>query len=507
MSASPVDVLETTLDASGPADDRLREASPDGSDLLARIARAELEARLFGGTAAPVQVGRYRIEHELGTGGMGVVYRAHDPELERDVALKLLNPKATHVRDPEVARGRLVREARAMARLSHPNVLAVHEVGMFEAQVYVAMEFVEGRTLADWLRAEPRTYEDILEVYLDAGRGLAAAHDEGIVHRDFKPENVMVSDKGRVLVLDFGLARPATPEEACVAPNASLHVTASGPRTEDAEASLTRTGALVGTPAYMAPEQYAGFGVSERSDQFSFCVALWEALHSSRPFAGKTLAALADAVSSGRIEPIGPDSSCPAWVRSVLARGLAVDPADRYPSMHELLRALATGRRRAASRVRVFALGVASVVLLLLGAAAAVTLAAREPPSPAEPTTAVREIVVTPPPLPAVTAPTQVTRDQAPVGSTGNVEEAEPEVAQARRRPSPSYAHAYCYYEEDFYRDLAPREGRRKLSSRIHAKGKCWACELRGDTERVRSKVARTDCRRYAACRQIACDG
>jgi predicted Ser/Thr protein kinase len=514
MGHASVDGLETTLDV-GPKDARLSDASPDGTDLVARLARAELESRLFGGVAAPVQVGRYRVEHEIGTGGMGVVYRARDPELERDVALKLLNPRATHVRDPEVARGRLVREARAMARLSHPNVLAVHEVGEFEDQVYVAMEFVDGRTLADWLRTEPRTWQEILDVFLEAGRGLAAAHDEGIVHRDFKPENVMISDKGRVLVLDFGLARPATEPEPEPASTSSR---SSGVTTTDidgADTSLTRTGALVGTPAYMAPEQYAGLGASERSDQFSYCVALWEALHRMRPFAGKTLAALADAVTSGRLEPVGSDSTSPVWIRGVLAQGLAPDPADRHASMQDLLRALIDGRRRAASRVRMLGLGAASIVLVLAGAATTVALVARDAPQSPAPSASRQELVVTPrEPVPSVPVPEVRSAVKETTGHslaepdvTGPEPEPEPEPEpRPRKRAGPAYAHAYCYYEEDFYRDLTPREGRRKLSPRIQAKGKCWACELRGDTERVRSKVARTDCRHYAACRETACD-
>jgi tRNA A-37 threonylcarbamoyl transferase component Bud32 len=507
-----VDGLEPTLDAPRPVDEHLRGASPEGADLVARLARAGVESRLFGVPTAPVQVGRYRIERELGTGGMGVVYRAHDPELERDVALKLLNPKSTHVRDPEVARGRLIREARAMARLSHPNVLSVHEVGTFEEQVYVAMELVEGHTLADWLRGEPRSHEQILDVFLEAGRGLAAAHEEGIVHRDFKPENVMISDKGRVLVLDFGLARPSEGlQVSSTEPSHDAEVAASAVPNEEPDASLTRTGSLVGTPAYMAPEQYAGLPASERSDQFSYCVALWEALYGTRPFTGSTVAALAYSVTSGRLEPVPPDTSCPAWIRSVLERGLAVDAHDRHASMRALLLALETGRRRAVGRRRTVVLASTAVLLLLVGAATAVAFATRAPPPAPEPTAPVREYVVVQQSPPEASDTPMVTPPSVPTDPTeAVVEELEPQIEQAprsRTRPTASsYTHAICFYDEDSYKDLAPQQGRAKFRSLIRARGECWACRLATDTERARSKAERTDCRRYAACGPVSCD-
>src|SRR5688572_6181539 len=321
---------------------RVRSASPRGHDLVARLARAGIEAKLFGQPLQTIAVGRYEILDELGTGGMGVVYLARDPELDREIALKLLRPIGATRHDPEHARARLVREARAMARLSHPNVLTVHEVGTFEDQVFVAMEYVHGRTLAQWLVDRERPWRVSLEAFLAAGRGLAAAHAKDIVHRDFKPEHVMVSEDphgvrpfGRVLVLDFGLARSSD-----AAPEASE----SRPIPETI-ASLTLTGALVGTPAYMAPELYAARPADAKSDQFAFCVALWEAVYRQRPFVGSTISALAQAVTSGDlVEPIGVGGR-PAWLRRALERGLSVDPRERHVSMHALLQALEDGLR------------------------------------------------------------------------------------------------------------------------------------------------------------------
>jgi tetratricopeptide (TPR) repeat protein/predicted Ser/Thr protein kinase len=258
-------------------------------------------------------VGRYMILDRIGSGGMGVVYAAWDPELERRIALKLLRPERLGS-GPD--RPRLLREAQAMARLTHPNVVAVHDAGTFGDRVFVAMELVEGRTLRQWLAEASRSRREILETFLAAGRGLAAAHAAGLVHRDFKPENVLIGKDGRARVVDFGLAR------------------------ESGEAEGEEWGVVQGTPAYMAPEQLRGIATDVRSDQFSFCVAVYEALYGERPFAGKGPREIAEAVLRGEVRPEPAGTKVPGRLRQVLLRGLKARPEDRYPSMNDLLRDL-----------------------------------------------------------------------------------------------------------------------------------------------------------------------
>ncbi|MCB9756176.1 MAG: serine/threonine protein kinase [Myxococcales bacterium] len=208
------------------------------------------------------QIARYRVETELGRGGMGVVYRAYDPDLDRAVALKLI--KAVFVDDE--ARARFLREAQAMARLQHPNVVAVHDVGLDDDSLFIAMDFVEGSTLDAWLRAAPRTVQQRLDVLVAAGRGLAAAHAAGLVHRDFKPANVLVGTDGRPRILDFGLVHGRGHDDVADAPTETSQPSTSSLLTDE----LTRVGSFMGTPAYMSPEQYFDAGVGDRSDQFSF---------------------------------------------------------------------------------------------------------------------------------------------------------------------------------------------------------------------------------------------
>jgi tetratricopeptide (TPR) repeat protein/predicted Ser/Thr protein kinase len=291
------------------------------------------------------RIHHYVLLQRVGQGGMGVVYAAYDERLDRKVAIKLLRTGTRGAR-------RLLREAQALARLSHPNVVQVYEVGEFETAAFIAMEFVDGRTLGAWLGAARRTREQILAVFAAAGRGLVAAHDKGLVHRDFKPENVMVSDDGRVVVMDFGLARGHDTSDG----ELELIGHGSQPGSQHAPGyhailtpgELTATGAVMGTPAYMAPEQYAGAGTSPATDQFGFCVALWEALCGERPFAGRSLFLLQEAISQRRFnEPEA--GELPSWLRKVLERGLSTDPDDRWPTMTALLAAIAddpTRRRR-----------------------------------------------------------------------------------------------------------------------------------------------------------------
>ena len=302
------------------------------------------------------RVGRYVIEERIGIGGMGVVFRAHDPELDRVVALKCLRPEfvAQH------GEARLVREARGMAQLSDPHVVAVYGVE-YDPQggVALAMEYVEGVTLRQWLRAD-RSPEEILDVMADAGRGLQAAHAAGLVHRDFKPSNVIAGTDGRVRVMDFGLVRE---ERGHTSEPIELR---SGPLSDDlrevVEASLssadsspsplhgfgdeepTQAGLLMGTVAYMAPELLDGDEADARGDQFAFCVSLWEALCGVRPYEG--------GIEASREAKLAGPPPWPSWVEvppgvvALIRRGLAPDPEQRWPSMAALLEGLERARRR-----------------------------------------------------------------------------------------------------------------------------------------------------------------
>ena len=295
-----------------------------------RLVFAEL-SRSEHTLARGAQIGRYVVIDVIGRGGMGVVYKAFDPELDRAIAVKLVAPGGE--------RQRLLREAKMLAQLSHPNVVAVHDLGTIGDDVFIAMELVAGVTLRQWLRAS-RTPAEILAVLTDAARGLAAAHRLAIVHRDFKPDNVMVDDTGRARVLDFGLAR-----------STGAVTDASRAPTKDSGGAITRSGALAGTPHYMAPEQ--GTSVDARIDQFSFCVVLYEALYGERPVAGAQPPARRGVSSR---------------VRRAVQVGLRADPAQRHASMDALIVELRPRRR---TQVVIAALAIAT---LGGGAAAAWTM-------------------------------------------------------------------------------------------------------------------------------------
>jgi tetratricopeptide (TPR) repeat protein len=270
---------------------------------------------------------------------MGEVYAAYDPELDRKVALKILH--AVRDRADERNRSRLLREAKAIAKLRHPNVIVVHDAGSIGGRVFLTMEYVDGQTLAAWLAERPRSWREIVEVFGAAARGLGAAHAAGIAHRDFKPQNVMVDSGGGVRVTDFGLAREiGAPESAVTTPADSSDVEPSGIAMEAHVLPLTRTGELIGTPLYMSPEGFKTRRTDARSDQFSFCVALYRALYGSHPFADNDLRDLVAAVTAGRVLPAPPKSAVPVWLRRALVRGLSVDPAARWPSMEALTTAL-----------------------------------------------------------------------------------------------------------------------------------------------------------------------
>jgi len=409
-------------------------ATPVG--LETRQLRAALEQRLFGASKAPAHIGRFVVLERLGEGGMGTVWAAWDPELDRRVAIKVTRRRVDRARS--VARMR--REARALARLDHPNVVTVHEVDVIDDHLYIAMELVRGGTLGTWCEEHPQgadgRFAALLDLAIQAARGLAAVHGAGMVHRDLKPSNMLVDEHGRLCLTDFGLARlevegsPSdvesggqrtveaatgggrlgdsgadavtqmlSPEDGLAEANAGQSVTqALGPAdgiaerraspsanqalvhddrraravrvvgpgaapgfdkphaSEDglrsdqpATGGLTRAGEILGTPAYMAPEQLEG-RADALADQFSLCTTLWEAAYGVRPFAGLTALARLDAIADGRPTLPTTPHDVPAWFRTVLRRGLAHDPAQRWPDVPTLLRALERGRGRRRER-------------------------------------------------------------------------------------------------------------------------------------------------------------
>jgi hypothetical protein len=333
-------MLDTQASLSG---NPLGGAPPRGSGdpgLVAVAATFDLEAptRVRTPSMTGRTLGRYTLTDQLGVGAMGVVYRADDFGLGRQVALKLLH------RPDDALTDRLVREARSMAQVNHPNVVAVYDVGVADRTTYIAMELVSGTSLR-WWQQQARTVAQIVEAYIAAGRGLAAAHAAGIVHRDFKPDNCLVGSDGRIRVTDFGLAA-ARPSET--------------PRPEAID--LTASGSVLGTPAYMAPEQFTGGNVDPRTDQFNFCVALYEALYGSRPFAGKTFDELGEHVREGRVRPPPAGSRVSGALRAIVLRGLSVRPGDRFATMDHLLAELGRDRARPWRRTAIAATAVAAAL-------------------------------------------------------------------------------------------------------------------------------------------------
>ena len=317
-------------------------------------------ARLARGNS----VGRYVVLDVIGAGGMGVVYAAYDPELDRKVALKLLRRDLAAGGSRGELQKRLLREAQAMAKLSHPNVVTVFDAGTTQGRVFLTMELVLGTSLAAWLSRKDRPWTEVLEVYTLAGRGLSAAHAAGLVHRDFKPDNVLVAADGQVRVTDFGLARSLDRDKH---PSERL-VAALPPEMRQAHLSeLTRPGTMAGTPAYMAPEQFLGHPADRATDQFNFAVALYEGLYKERPFAGKTTMELEEEVVAGRVKPAPKDSPIPARVRRVLLRALSVPREARFASMDEMLDALVPGRWKVRRRFVIVAAVVGIVAAGLVG--------------------------------------------------------------------------------------------------------------------------------------------
>jgi eukaryotic-like serine/threonine-protein kinase len=275
------------------------------------------------------RIGRYAILRKLGEGGMGLVLIGYDESLDRKAAVKVLHRGVA-------AEQWLLREAQALAKLSHPNVVPVFEVGQHEGRVFLAMEYVEGTTLREHIEGASRSIDDVIRMFLQAGRGLAAAHAAGLVHRDFKPDNVLVGHDGRARVADFGIAALAD-RKAPAGPAAPLAERPIGASPGALVSPLTQEGALMGTPAFMSPEQLRGEPATTASDQFSFCVALYNAVHAQAPFEGETLLELAANVCAGKLRPPPSKSAAPPWLRDILRRGLSVKPADRYPTLAALL--------------------------------------------------------------------------------------------------------------------------------------------------------------------------
>jgi serine/threonine protein kinase len=379
--------------------------------------------------STPTCIARYHVVSLIGAGASGVVYRGFDPQLKRTVALKVLRPEQ-HRERPEQSQ-RMLREAQAMARLSDPHVVAVYDVGLHQGTVYLVMEYIDGTTLSAWLQAQARSRADILRIFGDAGRGLSAAHHKGLVHRDFKPDNVLVARDGRARVTDFGLARESE--------------NWLGDRAADDQASTelyAPTRGLIGTPAYMAPELFEGGRATPQSDQFSFCVALFVALFEKHPFKAGEGIALSELVTRVRAHTLQVPTFASAGherLFAVLRRGLAVDPAARYPDMSALLAALA-GAARGSGRGAFVVVGAALAIFALLAASLVARSPAPTSPAPSElaPASSAAAPAAAPP---TIAAPPAVVEAVAPT-ATGPASAAPPVVsrsptAPSKRRPEP----------------------------------------------------------------------
>ena len=306
-------------------------------------------SRLFTGLCLEAKIGRFELLDVVGSGGMGMVYAAWDPEHDRSVAIKVVRPSSGQELQPGISQARLQREAGVLLHLDHPNIVRLYETGIHDDDVFVVMEFIEGPTLDLWAAAAPRTWHEIVEMYARAGDGLAAAHAHDLVHRDFKPQNVIVDPDGQPRVVDFGLARPIDTASFL----AKIAADADAKATPRIEYSLTATGLVAGTPAYMAPELLTGADASPSSDIYAFCTALLEVL-------------------SRELDNDRSTAEAPGELIDALLRGIAVEPEERWPDLDALLRTLrqiarAHDLRRA--RLRRAVIIVAVVLGVAIGAA------------------------------------------------------------------------------------------------------------------------------------------
>ncbi len=286
-----------------------------------------------------VQIGRFDVEQVLGKGGMGIVYSAFDPKLNRMVAVKVLRYSSASQSDQVQLQARLLREAQALAKLSHENVVPVYEVGESSQGVFIIMEYVEGRSLAKWLRSSARPWQEVVRHFIAAGRGLAAGHTAGLIHRDFKPDNVLLGNDERVRVIDFGIVASA------VLPVPSVALGDS-----DTGHGLTMQGSVLGTPMFMSPEQHTGGVIDERADQFSFCASLYWALYAQAPFEGESYEKLSQNILDGKLREPPKGHKVPVWLHAVLLRGLCTEPSGRFSDMNSLLTALSRDYKRRSRR-------------------------------------------------------------------------------------------------------------------------------------------------------------
>ncbi len=357
-SGPPSDELSATAAGVAPPGLETRDADPP-MDPVEQAALARARAKLVASDYQPVRLGRFVLLERLGHGGMGVVHAGYDDVLDRRVALKLIG---SHRASTDSARRRLFREAQAMAKLSHPNVVQVFEAGEQDGHLFIAMELVEGRTLRAWNREAARTWDEVLRMFVGIGEGLAAAHEAGVVHRDFKPDNVLIGRGDRPKVADFGLATLDLVLSSQSHPGASSSGSSSSRSRVDLDAPLTVTGEVMGTPAYMPPEQFTERRCDAVGDQFSFCVALYESLYGERPFAGENLAEIMAHVKAGDVRPAPARTPVPAWVRAIVVRGLSARRSERFVDMREVIAALGDDPHVRRRRVLLRVLGTTAVV-------------------------------------------------------------------------------------------------------------------------------------------------
>ncbi len=292
-----------------------------------------------------VAVGRYLVIEQIGSGGMGVVYSAYDPQLDRKIALKFLHHRFVAAEVDGVGQARLLSEARSLAKLAHPNVVTIHDAGLYDGRIFLATEFLAGPTLHELRKAGESEWSKVLSLYQQAGRGLAAAHRAGLVHRDFKPGNVMLDDHGRAKVMDFGLAKAL--QETSFSEDGEDQGVEEWQSEEIWSSPQTYSGLVMGTPAYMSPEQIEQQPATERSDQYSFAVALFECLYGVRPFRAKTPGRMLARIREGAATHIPTDSKVPAHIREVILRGLSFDPEQRFADMDAMMAALEPKTSRA----------------------------------------------------------------------------------------------------------------------------------------------------------------